>query len=256
MVGPVGRGDEEIEFTCCSIKYEEEVLQYVNDSQVGWHLGCDKTLAMLKWRLLGPGLARYVGLYIKTCQGCRVGRKQSRKPKAPLKNYQAGHPGDQVYMDILGPFSQSEMGKQFMLMIIDQFSRWVEIILLTVQDAESVAHAFCETRVVCLEYPLWFIQIKGKTSIAPRWSLSANCWKSPNRTTPDWSSSNEQVECCKTIVLNFLHFFLQENTEKEISFSGWKSRLWLITAHGPPPTCYSFYMKSTFRWMFCMACQQ
>ena len=81
---------------------KEEVLQYGHDSQVGGHLGRDKTLAMLKRRFLWHGMATYVGLYIKTCRECSVGKQQSRKPKAPLKNYQAGHPGEStwIYSDL------------------------------------------------------------------------------------------------------------------------------------------------------------
>ena len=113
---------------------KEEVLQYGHDSQVGGHLGRDKILAMLKRWFLWHGMARDVGLYNKTCRECSVGKQQSRKSKAPLKNYQTGHPGDRVHMDILGPFCQSETGKRYMLMIIDQFSRWVEMVPEMVPD--------------------------------------------------------------------------------------------------------------------------
>ena len=44
-------------------------------------------------------------------------------------------------MDILGPFDISSRGNEYILMIIDQFSRWVECIPLPKANAVSIAEA-------------------------------------------------------------------------------------------------------------------
>ena len=189
---------------------KEEVLRYGHDSQVGGHLGRDKTVAMLKRRFLWHGLAKDVAVYIKTCRECSLGKRQSRKPKAPLKNYQAGHPGDRVHMDILGPFCLSETGKRYVLMIIDQFSRWVEMVPLTVQDAESVARTFFETYVVRFGVPFVLHTDQGRnfdSALVKSFCKLLEITKT--RTTPYRPSSNGQVERYNTIVLNFLRCFLR-----------------------------------------------
>ena len=34
---------------------------------------------------------------------------------------------ERVHMDMLGPFPQSEWGNKYILVMVDQFSKWVEI---------------------------------------------------------------------------------------------------------------------------------
>ena len=37
---------------------------------------------------------------------------------------------ERVHMDILGPFTKSKKGNAYILMIIDQFTKWIEAIPL------------------------------------------------------------------------------------------------------------------------------
>ena len=44
-----------------------------------------------------------------------------------------------VHMDILGPFSPSESGNRYVLLMIDQFTKWVEIHAIPDQTAVQTA---------------------------------------------------------------------------------------------------------------------
>ena len=48
------------------------------------------------------------------------------KPKAPLGQYHAGAPLERVHIDILGLFTPSRKGNQYVLVIVDQFTKWLE----------------------------------------------------------------------------------------------------------------------------------
>ena len=45
---------------------------------------------------------------------------------AALGKFHAGAPMEQVHIDIVGPFIPSEDGNVYILMIIDQFTKWIE----------------------------------------------------------------------------------------------------------------------------------
>ena len=42
-------------------------------------------------------------------------------------------------MDILGPFNKSSQGNHYILMVIDQFTKWVEAFAIPNQSAETIA---------------------------------------------------------------------------------------------------------------------
>ena len=189
---------------------KEEVLQHCHDSKFGGHFGRDKTLAALRRRFLWRGMATDVDVYVKTCRECHLGKPQNRRPKAPLQNYQAGFPGDRVHLDILGPFCESAQGNRYVLMIVDQFSRWVEMVPLRIQDAQTVARSFFETYVVRFGVPFVVHTDQGRNfdcSVMKSFCQLMDITKT--RTTPYRPSSNGQVERYNTIVLNFLRCFLR-----------------------------------------------
>ena len=46
---------------------------------------------------------------------------------------------EHVHMDMLGPFPQSEWGKKYILVMVNQFSKWVEIHAIPDISAEQTA---------------------------------------------------------------------------------------------------------------------
>ena len=75
----------------------------------------------------------------------RLNKKQTRKAREPSSNYHAGAPMGRVHVDILGPFNPpSTSGNRYVLVIVDQFTKWVECFPLPHQDAETVGCVFID----------------------------------------------------------------------------------------------------------------
>ena len=58
-----------------------------------------------------------------------------------MTTYQAGAPMERVHLDFLGPLQKTQQGNEYVLMMVDQFTNWVECILSPLQTAEVTAHA-------------------------------------------------------------------------------------------------------------------
>ena len=62
----------------------------------------------------------------------------NRKPRAPLVNFDAGAPLERVHVDLLGPFPLSDNGNVYVLVVVDQFTKWVECYAIPNQTAETI----------------------------------------------------------------------------------------------------------------------
>ena len=83
----------------------------------------------------------YVKLYASTCATCNTNKKPRVKPKAVMPNYDAGIPMKMeiIYLYISGPFPVSKSGNNFILVMVDQFNKWIELKALPNQTPEPVA---------------------------------------------------------------------------------------------------------------------
>ena len=185
------------------------VLKMVHDTRTAGHLGREKTLEKLRLRGYWKGLAADTRVFVATCARCSKSKKPNRKPKAPLTKYQAGLPGDRVHLDIIGPFCESVQGNRYVLMIIDQFTRWLEMVALPTQGAEIVAKSFFESYVVRFGVPLQVHTDQGRNFESCLFkSFCALLEVAKSRTTPYRPSANGQVERYNQLVLNYLRSFL------------------------------------------------
>jgi hypothetical protein len=61
---------------------------------------------------------------------------------------------ERIHLDILGPFNTSENGNNFVLMMVDRFTKWVEMAALPNQTAQLVAEKFIVHFIVTFGCPL------------------------------------------------------------------------------------------------------
>ena len=63
---------------------------------------------------------------MKSCKKCSTSMKPHLQQKAPLGQYHTGIPMERIHIDILGSFIESTRGNCYIVMMIDQFSKWLE----------------------------------------------------------------------------------------------------------------------------------
>ena len=116
----------------------EEVMSMNHNLPLTGHMGIAKTVSCIKKSFIWYGLSRDVELYVKSCSTCNKNKRATVKPKAPLGQYHVGSSLERVHIDILGQFTPSTRGNQKVLMIVDQFTKWIECFALPLQNAEEV----------------------------------------------------------------------------------------------------------------------
>ncbi|CAG2185028.1 unnamed protein product [Mytilus edulis] len=120
-----------------------EVLKNCHDTKTSGHLGQKKTLDKLKQAFLWYNMRKDCDDYVSTCATCSQNKKAHVQPRAPLRQFHAGYPMERVHLDILGPFNTSNSGNNYVLMMVDQFTKWVEMAALPEQTAKCFIEKNC-----------------------------------------------------------------------------------------------------------------
>lgn len=78
-----------------------------------------------------------------------------------MTQFHAGVPMERVHLDILGPLPVTKNNNTYFLMMVDQFTKWVECIPLPTQSAEVTARAAINEFFSKFGYPLQIFTDQG-----------------------------------------------------------------------------------------------
>ena len=191
---------------------KDQILKYCHDIRSSGHLGQDKTLSKLKKVDHWHGMSTDCKLYVKTCHICNRQKKVNKKEKADLGQHHSGVPFERIHMDILGPLPVSKLGNKYILVIIDQFTKWIECYPLSNQYAETIAKALMDSTISRFGCPLEIHTDQGKNvdgnlirHLCDRLEISKT------RTTAYIPASNGQVERYNRLLTQMIRCYIKKN---------------------------------------------
>ena len=183
----------------------QKVLYYCHDTKDSGHLGQSKTLDRFKEKFYWYGMTRGSDIYVKQCSVCNKNKKRNRTPRSPLGTYHTGYPMERVHIDILGPFTPSRSENIYVLVMVDQFTKWVELAALPAKNAELTANAFLDHFVVTLGVPLEVQSDLGRNFESNLFQAFCQLLEiTKTRTTPCHPSGNGQVEVFNSVILQMI----------------------------------------------------
>ena len=191
----------------------DSVLKYAHDCPTSGHFASSKTLSRLKQGYIWYNMREACEQYTKSCDNCSKNKKATVRPRGPLGAYHAGLPMERVHVDILGPFSPpSTTGNQYVLMIVDQFTKWIECFLMAKQTAQTVAQTFVEGFISRMGSPLQVHTDQGRQFEGTLFQAVCDLLGIvKTRTTPYHPCSNSQVERYNRTLLQLIRCFLRGN---------------------------------------------
>ena len=142
-------------------KLWKEALHFAHDTATAGHAGVSRTIAKLRARFWWPKMGEFAKRWVATCDVCQQRKGPTKRAKAPLQKYVVGVPGERIAADIMGPFSETERGNRYILVIIDYFTKYAVAVPLIDMTAEAVANAIIERWISYFGLPKEFHSDRG-----------------------------------------------------------------------------------------------
>ena len=132
-----------IDLVCVPKVIQTDIISASHDIPSAGHMGQFKTMQRIRSRFYFPKMDLKVKLHIAACHVCLKRRNNVPKLKAPLTPYNGRYPGHIVQIDLMENLPPVD-GCTSILVIIDTFSKWAEVVALRSTKVEWVAKAFVD----------------------------------------------------------------------------------------------------------------
>ena len=109
----------------------------------GGHLGREKVLKRLEHTFWWPGMRTDVETYIAKCPVCQTVKPSNQRRPGLLKPFRVDdlRPMSNITMDFVGPLPVTHKGNQYVLTVVDQFSKFMVLIPLRSLTVEATVTA-------------------------------------------------------------------------------------------------------------------
>jgi hypothetical protein len=104
----------------------KQTLELCHYLPLSGHMGKINTVIKVKQHVLLYGMARDCKLFVKCCTICNKNKKSTKHHRAILGHYHAGVPIERMHVDILCSLPVTRQKNKYILMVIDQFIKWLE----------------------------------------------------------------------------------------------------------------------------------
>ena len=190
-------------------EHRVNVLKQYHDSPLGGHKQVQNTYISIREKYYWPGMFKEISNWVKSCEGCAKADRSKQRRNTPLQRVRVAGPFQQLHVDILGPIGESENGCKFILTMIDQFTRWVELVSLKNQKAHIVAHAIFDEWFCRYGCPSVMVSDRGKNflSLVVK-HLSAMCQVKRIQTSSFHPSANGVNERRNKVIIDILRRIL------------------------------------------------
>ena len=138
---------EEIFLVVLPKSLRKEVLFAMHNDQISGHQGVTRTLYRIRTRFYWPRSEKTVRKYVESCKECQHTKRKTNKHEGLLQPIITLSPFQIVALDLMGPYPPSK-NKTFVIVIIDLYTRYLELGALPNSKSETIARFFMERTVL------------------------------------------------------------------------------------------------------------
>jgi hypothetical protein len=150
---------------CVPKPLRHKILFEVHEGILSSHPGVIHMYDKLREYVWWPSMLADVTSYVKKCKKCQQQRKRMKEaPILPVRIPKG--PWQQIGIDITGPFPTTSRGNQYILVVMDHFTRWAEAFPIVDQTTETIANIVINNIICRYGLPLMMVSDRGSPFIS------------------------------------------------------------------------------------------
>lgn len=189
-------------------KLRERAMHDAHDVHRAGHMGIDKTYHRLQQYYYWPGMYKDVAEYVNTCLDCQLVKIPRTSPPGEMGYRCVEGPWTNVTTDVMGPFPASYNQKKYIVMFVDNFTKYVELKAITEANSTEILKAFEELVVSKWGCPLILTYDNGSEYVnKPVTDRLETYGIRPNRTPiyhPQANPTERSNQTIKTMIRTFI----------------------------------------------------
>ncbi|XP_043862789.1 uncharacterized protein LOC122756639 [Drosophila santomea] len=146
---------------CVPTRMRQRFMSENHDMPTAGHLGCRKTIARVAARYHRPGMHRGIRRYVWNCESCMRYKPNQLQAAGKMLTQVPEEPWATVCADFVGPLPRSRHGNSILLVLVNRFSKWTEIVPMRRAATETLRKAVRERIVARYGVPKVMITENG-----------------------------------------------------------------------------------------------
>lgn len=190
-----------------------DILYHYHDSLAGGgHFGITRTFFKIRQKYWFPRMHQEIKSYVSSCQTCQKTKTDRRQQPPPLNPLPVEDPWSRIHIDILGPLPKTQKGYQYILLIIDSFSKWSEAFPLVSQSAQEVANILYNEVICRYGAPRSILSDRGRNFMSKLVSALCELFEIKRYFTSSYHpQTNATVERANSTLAKTLAAYVDEN---------------------------------------------
>ncbi len=119
---------------------QNKLLHWAHDHPTAGHGGQQKTLFRLSTKVFWESMRKDIYNYIAACQACQKFKYNNAPTASPMQLHLVNEPWHTIGMDIMGPYPTTARQKRFLLVVVDYFTRWIELFPIRSTTSVDIAN--------------------------------------------------------------------------------------------------------------------
>ncbi len=190
------------------------LLQNYHSSPLSGHGGIYKMYKRLQEVAFWPGVWSDVKRHIRTCIKCQTLKNYNQKPAGKLQQITTTRPNQMLGVDIMGPLPQSSNQNEYLLVFVDYFSRWVELLPIRQATAQSVASIFRKEILTRWGVPDFLFSDRGDQFVSAVFRELCENWSITCKLTTAYHPQTNMTERVNRTLKNMMSAYVDDNHKK------------------------------------------
>lgn len=140
---------------------QQKLLIWAHDHPTAGHSGQQKTLFRLNTRVFWDSMRKDVCNYVKACEACQQFKYDNTPSSNQMQIHSVNEPWHTIGIDIMGPFPVTSRNKRFLLVIVDYFTRWIEVFPLSTTTSIAISELLIDQLFTRYGFPKYILSDNG-----------------------------------------------------------------------------------------------